>query len=82
MNCPKCGALVREGATFCNHCGAPLKTSPEIPQGDATKPVWLRRVYELKWIILAYLIASVLCMSCACLLGYRTQWILWKLGLW
>jgi uncharacterized membrane protein YvbJ len=82
MNCPKCGALVREGAGFCNRCGASLAVNAETPPEDKARPVWLKRVYELKWIILAYLIASVICMSCACLLGYRTQWILWRLGLW
>ncbi len=76
MKCPTCGAELGEGVSLCSHCGANLG-----PQGAASQPLWKRRVQELKWIIVAYIILSLACMSCACLVGYRTQWILWKLGL-
>jgi uncharacterized membrane protein YvbJ len=81
MNCPECGREVREGAQFCNHCGARLNAEWRPEQQERAEPRWKRRVYELRWIIVAYLVVSCVCMSCACLLGYRTQWILWRLGL-
>jgi len=82
MKCPKCGATTREGATFCNQCGASLEPAGEQAAAESSvKPKWLRRVLELKWIIAVYLVVSVVCMACACLLGFRTQWILWTLGL-
>lgn len=81
MNCPKCGATLEEDAVLCHECGASLEVGADPPQGEAAGSRWMRRVAELKWIILFYLVMSVLCMSCACCLGYRTQWILWRLGL-
>jgi hypothetical protein len=72
MECPNCGAELAEGAATCYRCGAEL--SPP-------KSRFAMRLQELKWIIIVYVILSLACMSCACVLGYRTQWILWKLGL-
>lgn len=81
MDCPKCGATAEEGAVLCGECGASLEGLADPPNGGAAGSLLMRRVSELKWIILFYLVMSVLCMSCACCLGYRTQWILWRLGL-
>lgn len=81
MNCPNCGATIQEGASLCDSCGAKLSTHSEPPQEGEARPLWMKRAYELRWIILAYLVASAVCMCCACLLGYRTNWILWQLGL-
>jgi hypothetical protein len=38
-------------------------------------------IAETKWIILVFVVWCVITLPCACFLGYRTQWILWKLGL-
>ena len=81
MSCPKCGATMREGAVLCDQCGASLEAREGVPQGEVPRSRLMRRVDELKWIIVVYVILSLCCMSCACLLGYRTQWILWRLGL-
>ena len=82
MNCPECGATMREGASFCNQCGASLKAHEGVSQGEVPRSHLMRRVDELKWIIVLYVILSLCCCACGCLLGYRAQWILWKLGLW
>ena len=81
MICPQCGGEMREGAQFCSQCGTSPNTQEGIQQEERTRPRWVWRVNELRWVILAYVLASCVCMSCACLLGYRTQWILWRLGL-
>jgi ribosomal protein L40E len=80
MKCPKCGATNAKDAVHCEQCGASLHPAGAAPQAPSSS-LLMARVGELKWIIVAYLVASLICMSCSCLLGYRTQWILWKLGL-
>jgi uncharacterized membrane protein YvbJ len=80
MKCPKCGATNAKDAARCKQCGARLQPAGAARQG-ASSSLLMARVGELKWIIVAYLVASLFCMSCSCLLGYRTQWILWRLGL-
>jgi hypothetical protein len=35
---------------------------------------WVRKA------IIIFLVWCLVTLPCACLLGYRTQWILWKLG--
>ncbi len=35
----------------------------------------------LKKVIIIFAILFAVSLPCACLLGYRTQWIFWKLGL-
>ena len=80
MDCPQCGAVNKEGAVQCAVCGAAMPAGTEPPQGGAGGSKFMSRLSELKWILIGYLIASVCCMSAACLLGYRFQWILWQLG--
>lgn len=36
---------------------------------------------EAKWLIIAFLVLFVISLPCCCFLGYRTNWILWQLGL-
>ena len=36
---------------------------------------------ETKWIIIAFVVLFVISLPCCCFLGYRTNWILWQLGL-
>ncbi|MGD8815246.1 MAG: hypothetical protein PVI78_12310 [Anaerolineales bacterium] len=50
-------------------------------ENDESKPTWMRRVMEVRWIIVVYLAVSAICMSGCCLLGYRANWILWRFGL-
>ena len=81
MQCPNCGAVNRESAKFCNLCGSKILVSQPIPQEPVTKSRLMRIVNELKWIIILYLLLSLCCGAGAFFLGYRTNWILWKLGL-
>jgi len=81
MNCPKCGAIMREDAHFCNQCGARLEGHEHVPKVEAPRSRLMSRIQELKWIIMIYVIMSLCCMSSAFFLGFRTNWILWKLGL-
>jgi uncharacterized membrane protein YvbJ len=81
MDCPKCGAANKEGANQCVVCGESMPEERNHPQRGTGSSIFMSRLSELKWILLGYLIASVCCMSAACLLGYRFQWILWQLGL-
>lgn len=48
---------------------------------EENRPIWMRRILEVRWIIVVYLAVSALLMSCCCLLGYRFNWILWQLNL-
>lgn len=32
MNCPYCGATLKNGSTFCKHCDAAIQNTPSIPQ--------------------------------------------------
>lgn len=43
MFCTKCGAALREGARFCNRCGAPVLRRPEAakPKAKLTKNGWI-----------------------------------------
>lgn len=33
-NCPGCGASLQEGVSFCEYCGAQVKTDPPVPRSD------------------------------------------------
>jgi uncharacterized membrane protein YvbJ len=81
MQCPQCGASLREGAKFCNTCGARLEAQVEIPPKRTALDAWKETLLEMKWVLLGFLILCMVTCPCACFLGYRTQWILWKLGL-
>jgi uncharacterized membrane protein YvbJ len=81
MQCPQCGAPLREGAKFCNACGAKLEAQAEVPQRRTALDTWKETLLGVKWILLAFLIWCAVTLPCACFLGYRTMWILWKLGL-
>jgi len=50
-------------------------------QDNESRSPLVRRIIEVKWIIVTYLAISTVCMSCGCLLGYRLNWILWRLNL-
>jgi hypothetical protein len=47
------------------------------PEKTTPKSFWA----ETKWIILIFLVLILISSSCCLLLGYRTNWILWQLGL-
>ncbi len=36
-NCPGCGASLQEGASFCEYCGAQVKTDPPVPSSSPKK---------------------------------------------
>jgi hypothetical protein len=38
MYCPKCGAVLSDGVSFCAHCGNPLVQG--APQFQASQPAW------------------------------------------
>lgn len=60
---------------------ATLESDEEVSQ-DAAEESRLKEILrETKWIIVAFLILCAVTLPCACCAGYRTQWILWKLGL-
>lgn len=48
--------------------------SAEVVGGKKAIDPWLRKA------LIVFLVWCVVTLPCACLLGYRTQWILWKLG--
>ena len=39
MNCPKCGAEIKEGDRFCMECGAPIEDAAEAPATVEEAPV-------------------------------------------
>jgi uncharacterized membrane protein YvbJ len=81
MECPQCGAQLRAGAQFCNKCGARVEANTEPPQSRTAMDNWKGTLLEMKWVLLGFVIWCMVTCPCACFLGYRTQWILWKLGL-
>ena len=81
MKCPKCGAEMREGAHFCNQCGARFEQQTQIPHNASRQSRLLSIVQDMKWTIIIFAILSLCCMSSTFFLGFRTNWILWKLGL-
>jgi hypothetical protein len=84
MICSVCGTVNREGAKFCNHCGKRMpiiEPNQPVPAPQTSKSRVVRILNELKWLIVIYLILSLCCGSTAFFLGFRTNWILWKLGL-
>lgn len=82
MQCPKCGAINRDNAKFCHQCGFSFPIQHTSQPELVDKKARLRyRIHQLKWFIIAYIILSLCCMSSSFFLGFRTNWILWKLGL-
>ncbi|MBN1814609.1 MAG: hypothetical protein JXA14_22405 [Anaerolineae bacterium] len=60
---------------------APTAAQAETPQSRTALDAWKETLLEMKWFLLAFLVWCMVTCPCACFLGYRTQWILWKLGL-
>jgi uncharacterized membrane protein YvbJ len=93
MQCTNCGATNRQGAKFCNRCGARIEVNQPMsqvpppvvnqpaPQVQQNKLKLLEILNDFKYLILIYVIFLLCCGSSALLLGFRTNWILWKLGL-
>jgi len=52
-----------------------------VTPGEVSKPGLLSIVNDLKWIIVIYVFLVLCCGTGVFFLGYRTNWILWKLGL-
>ena len=69
MKCPNCAAENIEGAKVCVMCGTSLESRFKV------------FFQETKWILLTFLILIIISMPCCAFLGYRTNWILWSLGL-
>ena len=71
MFCSRCGALVTEGAKFCNKCGAPIRGACQVavggaqPEGDGEKPKKgvSRRVIGIGVVIVAVLIVAVVVLN-------------------
>ncbi|MDF1514425.1 MAG: zinc ribbon domain-containing protein [Anaerolineae bacterium] len=81
MRCSKCGIENRQDAKFCNHCGYRFPVTEATLPGTPKKSRLLTILGEIKWILIIYVLLSLCCMSSVFFLGYRTNWILWKLGL-
>lgn len=47
------------------------------PDKFSLKTFWIER----KAIVVTFLILFAVSLPCCCLLGFRTNWILWQLGL-
>ena len=69
MKCPVCATDNNEGTKICTTCGNPLESRSQV---------FFR---ETKWIMLIFLILILVSIPCCAFLGYRTNWILWTLGL-
>ena len=61
-----------------------FKPTPDIqstPQTPTAKPRMKTILTDLKWFIVIYVLLLLCCGSGVFFLGFRTNWILWKLGL-
>jgi hypothetical protein len=59
------------------HGGEEESVAEEITEKKGLAKVWS----DSKWIIIAFIVLFTITLPCACFLGYRTNWILWSLGL-
>jgi hypothetical protein len=60
---------------------ATLESDQGVSQDAGEKSRLKEILSETKWIIVAFLILCAVTLPCACCAGYRTQWLLWQLGL-
>ena len=81
MDCKECGAAIEEGVTECAVCGATQDTGAAAPEPKSGRSSLGQILAEAKWIIVLFALWCLITLPCACCVGYRTQWILWKLGL-
>lgn len=72
MQCPNCHAEVRDGASFCDTCGAPLAAASSTPQAVVPRAPQPRK--SRAWIavvVLAAAFALVACCGVGALLALR-----------
>lgn len=81
MNCPQCGTLIPIGTSKCINCGAAVRTSDDSAANSDIKSWAVAKFQEYKLLIIAFAVLCAVTLPCAFCIGYRAQWILWKLGL-
>lgn len=83
MNCPDCGAQIRDGATFCQSCGkvqvqgdaSPALGASQAPQQPSSGPGQPGSSNWAKVVLVAVVIIGVICIACSVGIGFSRGFI-------
>lgn len=63
MICKKCGAVNREGSSFCRECGVMLQTEEETEYSGKAVSIWVYLGYQLLFLIPVIGLAALLFLA-------------------